>query len=250
MNIAICDDEESIRIYIKKLIKNQDVPCRIMEFSSGEELLQFWEQEDREQIDILFLDISMDRTDGMETAAQIRDWKEEREEPLWGSLPLLIFVTGYPEYMPKAFSVNAFQYLVKPIDEREFEDVFARAVRECRYMAEKKNKKPKEILVRSGNTTRNIPVDEIYYIESSNRKIIVSMRDEEIECYGKISEMEDELREGFFRIHRGYLVNMKYVERYSRAEVQMKNGKRLLISKYKYQDFLKAYLEYIVEDSR
>lgn len=119
MNIAVCDDEENIRIYIKKLIEEQDVPCQVMEFSSGEELLRFWGggQEDREQLDILFLDISMDGTDGMETAEQIRDWKEEREEVLWGSLPLLIFVTGYPEYMPKAFSVNAFQYLVKPVDE-------------------------------------------------------------------------------------------------------------------------------------
>ena len=52
------------------------------------------------------------------------------------------------------------------------------------------------------------------------------------------------------RKYKGYLVNMKYVERYSRTEVQMKNGKRLLISKYKYQDFIKAYLEYITEDSR
>ena len=75
-----------------------------MEFSSGEELLRFWRQEDREQIDILFLDISMDGTDGMETAEQIRAWQKERNEPLWGSLPLLIFVTGHPEYMAKAFS--------------------------------------------------------------------------------------------------------------------------------------------------
>ena len=250
MNIAVCDDEENIRYLIKRLIEKQDVSCQIMEFSSGEELLRFWEQEDREQLDILFLDISMDGTDGMETAEQISAWKEEREEPLWGSLPLLIFVTGYPEYMSKAFSVSAFQYLVKPIDEKEFEDVFARAVRECRCLNRKKNTEPGEILVRSGSITRNVPVIDIYYIESSNRKIIVSMRDEEIECYGKISEMEEELREGFFRIHKGYLVNMKYVERYSRTEVQMKNGKSLLISKYKYQDFIKAYLEYIAEDGR
>ena len=142
MNIAVCDDEENIRIYIKKLIEEQDVPCQVMEFSSGEELLRFWGQEDREQLDILFLDISMDGTDGMETAEQISAWKEEREEPLWGSLPLLIFVTGYPEYMAKAFSVSAFQYLVKPIDEKEFEDVFARAVRECRCLNRKKNTEP------------------------------------------------------------------------------------------------------------
>ncbi len=248
MNIAVCDDEENIRSYIKQLVEMQNISCRMIEFSSGEELLRFWEQEDREQIDILFLDISMDGTDGMKTAEQIRDWKEEREEPMWGSLPLLIFVTGYPEYMQKAFSVNAFQYLVKPVDEKEFEDVFAQALRECRCLNRKKNTRPKEILIRNGNCTRNVLVDDVCYIESSNRKIIVSLRGEEIECYGKISEMENELRKGFFRTHKGYLVNMKYVERYSRTEVQMKDGKRLPISKYKYQGFTKAYLEFITED--
>ncbi len=248
MNIAVCDDEENIRTYIKKLIEMQDAASRIIEFSSGEELLQFWQLEDREQIDILFLDISMDGTDGMEAAEQIRKWKEERDEALWGSLPLLIFVTGYPEYMPKAFSVNAFQYLVKPINEKEFEDVFAQAVREYRHLETKKSSEPKEILVRNGNVTRKVPADDIYYIESSNRKIIVFMQDEEIACYGKIGELENELKEGFFRIHKGYLVNMKYVERYNRTEVRMKNGSCLLISKYKYQGFIKAYLEYISED--
>lgn len=248
MNIAVCDDEENIRIYIKKLIEMQDADCLIMEFSSAGELLQFWQQEDREQIDILFLDISMDGTDGMEAAEQIRKWKEEQGEAVWGSLPFLIFVTGYPEYMPKAFSVNAFQYLVKPIDEKEFEDVFAQAVREYRYLEAKKNTEPREILVRNGNVTRKVLADDIYYIESSNRKIIVFMKSEKIECYGKIGELENELIEGFFRIHKGYLVNMKYVERYSRTEVLMKNGSNLLISKYKYQDFIKAYLGYISED--
>lgn len=250
MNIAICDDEENVRYLIRKLIEKQTKDCRIMEFSSGGELLQFWRREDREQIEILFLDIAMEGADGMETAEQIRAWKEEREEPLWGSLPLLIFVTGHPEYMAKAFSVNAFQYLVKPIDEKEFADVFALALRECCHLGVKKNAEPRKILVRDGNITRNIPVEDIYYIESNNRKIIIAVGDEKIECYGKIGGMERELQEGFFRTHRGYLVNMKYVERYSRTEVQMKDGSRLLISKYKYQDFVKAYLGYLAEDGR
>ncbi len=73
-------------------------PARLWNFRPGRNCCGFGGgQEDREQLDILFLDISMDGTDGMETAEQIRDWKEEREEVLWGSLPLLIFVTGYPE---------------------------------------------------------------------------------------------------------------------------------------------------------
>ncbi len=248
MNIAICDDEENIRCLIGKLIERQEGSFHIMEFSSGGELLQFWQQEGRERIDILFLDISMSDIDGMEVAKQIRAWKEEREEPVWGSLPLLIFVSGYSEYMPKAFSVNAFQYLLKPIDEKEFEEVFAQAVRECRYLEAKREVEPKRIPIRSGKITRNVSVDDISYIESRNRKILIRMREEELESYGKIGEMEEELQKRFFRIHKGYLVNLKYVERYSRTEVQMKDGARLPISKYKYQDFVKAYLEYIAED--
>lgn len=57
-----------------------------------------------------------------------------------------------------------------------------------------------------------------------------------------------ELKPDFFRIHKGYLVNIKYVERYDRTEVKMRNGDSLLISKYKYQDFVKRYLEYILEE--
>ena len=71
---------------------------------------------------------------------------------------------------------------------------------------------------------------------------------EKIEYYDKISSLESELKPDFFRIHKGYLVNIKYVERYDRTEVKMRNGDSLLISKYKYQDFVKRYLEYISEE--
>ena len=73
-------------------------------------------------------------------------------------------------------------------------------------------------------------------------------RHEKIEYYDKISSLESELKPDFFRIHKGYLVNIKYVERYDRTEVKMRNGDSLLISKYKYQDFVKRYLEYILEE--
>ena len=124
MNIAICDDEENIRIYIRKLIQKQETFCKITEFSSGKELLEFQDETNAEEIDILFLDISMGDEDGMTVAKQLRSQMESKKEAVWGSLPLLIFVTGYPEYMQEAFSVNAFQYIVKPIQESNFEQVF------------------------------------------------------------------------------------------------------------------------------
>lgn len=59
MNIAICDDEENIRIYIRKLIQKQEPFCKITEFSSGKELLEFQDETNAEEIDILFLDIDI-----------------------------------------------------------------------------------------------------------------------------------------------------------------------------------------------
>lgn len=207
MNIAICDDEENIRIYICKLIQKQETFCKITEFSSGKELLEFQDETNAEEIDILFLDISMGDEDGMTVAKQLRSQMESN-----------------------------------------FEQVFAQTIREYQYLMAKKKEKPKEVLVRNGNRTRSVSADDIYYIESSNRKVTLYLRHEKIEYYDKISSLESELKPDFFRIHKGYLVNMKYVERYDRTEVKMRNGDSLLISKYKYQDFVKRYLEYISEE--
>lgn len=207
MNIAICDDEENIRIYIRKLIQKQETFCKITEFSSGKELLEFQDETNAEEIDILFLDISMGDEDGMTVAKQLRSQMESN-----------------------------------------FEQVFAQTIREYQYLMAKKKEKPKEVLVRNGNRTRSVSADDIYYIESSNRKVTLYLRHEKIEYYDKISSLESELKLDFFRIHKGYLVNIKYVERYDRTEVKMRNGDSLLISKYKYQDFVKRYLEYILEE--
>ena len=195
MNIAICDDEENIRIYIRKLIQKQEPFCKITEFSSGKELLEFQDETNAEEIDILFLDISMGDEDGMTVAKQLRSQMESN-----------------------------------------FEQVFAQTIREYQYLMAKKNR------------TRSVSADDIYYIESSNRKVTLYLRHEKIEYYDKISSLESELKPDFFRIHKGYLVNIKYVERYDRTEVKMRNGDSLLISKYKYQDFVKRYLEYILEE--
>lgn len=207
MNIAICDDEENIRIYIRKLIQKQETFCKITEFSSGKELLEFQDETNAEEIDILFLDISLGDEDGMTVAKQLRSQMESN-----------------------------------------FEQVFAQTIREYQYLMAKKKEKPKEVLVRNGNRTRSVSADDIYYIESSNRKVTLYLRHEKIEYYDKISSLESELKPDFFRIHKGYLVNIKYVERYDRTEVKMRNGDSLLISKYKYQDFVKRYLEYISEE--
>lgn len=245
MHIVICDDEAANRTYIRKLIEKQGIECEVTEFASGTELLRFRDEHVDAEMDILFLDIAMEDMDGVTVARKLRSRTEHQQKAVWGSLPLLIFVTGSREHMQSAFAVHAFQYIVKPIQEAEFAGIFAQALREYQYLTGKKQEISKEIIVKNKNRIRRVPAEDVYYIESSNRKVILYLQDETMEFYDKISELEQKLQPDFFRIHKGYLINMKYVERYNRTEVRIRNGDSLLISKYKYHDFVTAYLQYI-----
>ena len=234
IKIAICDDEANIRAYLSSLIGAQDCPCEIVEYASAGDCLA-----DHRQFDLLFLDIELAPSDsgldGMALARKIRERATMTQ-------PVIIFVTGYERYVFDAFDVGAFQYLLKPVDEEKFAQVFSRAVAQIGTAKEK----PGHVLtLQSANTSRTVPLDSIYYIESSNHKVELHLKDGEFACYAKIGDLELELQDQFFRIHKGYLVNLAYVEGYSKTEVTLTNGEKLLISKYKYQDFVKAYLRFV-----
>ena len=236
IRIAICDDEANIRTYLSSLIGAQSCPCEIVEYASAGDCLA-----DHREIDLLFLDIELAPSgsglDGMALARKIR-------ERATGTQPVIIFVTGYERYVFDAFDVGAFQYLLKPVDEEKFAQVFARAVEQI--AANRENpQKGRVLTLQSANTSKTIPLDSIYYIESSNHRVELHLKDGEFACYAKIGDLELELQDQFFRIHKGYLVNLSYVAGYSKTEVTLTNGEKLLLSKYKYQDFVKAYLRFL-----
>ena len=234
IRIAICDDEAPTRAYLTSLIRVQDSSCEVVEYASAGDCLA-----DHQGIDLLFLDIELSTTgpNGMDLARKLR------EQPAV-TQPVIIFVTGYERYVFDAFDVGAFQYLLKPVDEEKFAQVFARAVEQIE-VGRVRPQLSHALTLQSAGTSRTVPLDSIYYIESSNHKVVLRLKDGEFSCYAKIRDLEAELGDQFFRVHKGYLVNLAYVEGYSKTELTLTNGEKLLISKYKYQDFVKAYLRFV-----
>ena len=234
IRIAICDDEAPTRAYLASLIRAQDCPCEVVEYASAGDCLA-----DHRGIDLLFLDIELNATgpDGMALARQIREGSSAAQ-------PVIIFVTGYERYVFDAFDVGAFQYLLKPVDEEKFARVFTRAIEQIKT-GRAQPRFSHALALQSAGASRTVPLDNIYYIESSNHKVVLRLKDGVFSCYGKIRDLEAELGDQFFRIHKGYLVNLAYVEGYSKTELTLANGEKLLISKYKYQDFVKAYLRFV-----
>jgi DNA-binding LytR/AlgR family response regulator len=243
VKIAVCDDEKNIRAYLVSLIKKQGTECSIMEFATADEYLA-----DGKEHDLVFLDIEMGGSatdmDGMGLAKHIRGMDTSRQ-------PVIIFVTGYEKYVYEAFDVGAFQYLVKPVDEQKFAEVFGRAVTHIlsgQIVSEEKRRK--KLVIQYAGESKVIPFHDIYYMESQNHNIVLYLKEERLKYYGKIGDLEKELSGQFYRIHRGYLINLFHVDSYDRTEVRMANGDKLLLSRYKYNNFVQAYMEYISEESQ
>lgn len=231
MQIAICDDEMSIRQLLKRKVEKLSQDISIELFCSGKELLF-----SACSPDILLLDIQMPEENGIEIAKEFRSKNKKT---------ILIFVTALEEYVFDAFDVGAFHYLVKPIDDKKFDNVLNKAITQIskREVRNSKYKEESHIMVKSKGITRKIFLRDIIYAEVFNRSIILHLKNEKIEYYGKMKELEAISGNAFFRTHRSYLVNLKYVTGYEARKVYMRD-KEALLSKSNYSEFVKAFLYY------
>lgn len=199
----------------------------IDEFSSAEELLN-----SKKHYGLVFLDIMMPGVNGVNAARALRAQKKADS---------IVFVTGSKEYVFDAFDVGALHYLLKPIDSKKFKEVFERA-----HIISKRNDiQHKKLVIRTRNSTEAVQISDIFYVESQLKKLIIHTGSRDISCYGKISEFEKELGASFYRCHRGYLINMYYVESYNGESITLVNGEYVYLAKERYADFVKNYLRYM-----
>ena len=234
--IAVCDDEEYFRIREKKLIGNymdkQGYSCLVDSYPSGKEMLNAIGES--LQYDIIFLDVSMEEMDGIETARRIRRITEEVD---------IVFVSAYITYALDGYKVNAIRYLLKE------ENGLGSALKECLDVVTARIAQRKtEYEITFLNGKKSVPVDTVLYVESRLHKVMFFvMENETIKeyCkYGKLDSVQGELEQyGFCRVHQSYLVNMKYVKNVERYEASLENGMTINISKRYYKDAEREYIK-------
>lgn len=229
MQIAICDDEREIRNMLGEKLKRMYPDSGVSFYASGDKLLL-----SDSQPDILLLDIRMEGKNGMETAKELRGKNKKM---------IVIFVTALEEYVFQAFDVGAFHYLVKPFDDKKFEEIIRKAVEELKNMEESENIKKESLIITSKGKHISVNPADIIYAEVFNRKVILHTINTDVEYYGKMKELEERAGEDFYRPHRSYLVNFNYIIRYDAETIYLKKGQALM-SKQNYKEFKKSYLRY------
>ncbi len=230
IRIAICDDEKHMSDHIRAMAsdffrkKNREIQLRT--FLSGEDLLNY-----DGQIDILFLDIQMKGMDGLETARKLRADKFRG---------FLIFITVLKEMVFQSFEVQAYDYLVKPVDEKQFGKTMERLYTSMQNASED------SLLVQQGYERRIVPKDEIVFCEIIDRKIYLNLTSGEVvDYYERIENLESKLDSHFFRCHRSYLINLKHLKGYKNGTAYMDNGKEVPVSRLRSKEFSGVVLQYM-----
>lgn len=228
MKVAICDEEKGSCATLAQLVRRQEPDCEVSCFYSVRQFL-----EARQHYDILLLDIQMEGMRGMEAARALR---------ISGEDTLLIFVTAGREYAAEAFEVSAFHYLLKPVAEEKFCGVFENA---CRAVRRQEEIRDGQLFFQTKARNFTVRKKEILYIESEKRKVEIHTLKENITIYATMKHMEEQLGKGFYRCHRGYLVNMDYVAGYGFGTIRLQNGEDIYLAREKYSDFVRVYTEYL-----
>lgn len=232
LQIAVCDDEQFYRKKIKMLLERflteRECSYVVETFPSGEAFLCCGEN--AVKYDIVFLDISMEELDGIQTAMRIRAFRSDT---------YIVLVTSHISYVLEGYKVDAVRYIMK--------DTLDAAVPECMHAIMQKMRAARVTFPFTGGE-RSLYADNILYIESQRHRSVFRYMEAGPVCYQiyeKLDEIEMRLREyEFLRIHKSYLVNLKHIQKISNYKVYLDTGEELPVPRSKYRSVKETYVAY------
>lgn len=236
--IAVCDNEscfrQSFREYLSDYLKNTGISYQIDTFCSGEEFFALGAA--MTKYTVVFLDINMGGMDGVATAKKIRSVSKEI---------FIVFVTAYYDYTLEGYKVDAIRYLIKDCNNNKFQNT----VNECMdCIIEKMNYMIAKERFGFREGIKEISLERIIYVESNLHKLSFHVMEEELKVYtlyDTLDEVEKKIKGNtFIRIHKSYLVNIKYIKNILRYKAILYDGTELIIPKVRYMQVKEAFIAY------
>ncbi len=241
LRAVIIDDEENGRISLREKLKNYCPDVQLVgeaaDAAKGLELI------DREDPDIVFLDIEMPGMDGFEMLEQVPD-----------RVFHLIFTTAHSQYGIDAVKSGAFDYLLKPVDIEELRE----SIEKIKKRQQRHAELPEEIVpsikpVRPNSRKITIPtmeglvfitMDDIIHVEAQDNYTVFHLTNQPKLTVSKtLKEFEDLLPpDRFYRVHNSHIVNLNFVRKYFKGKggrIEMENGNVVEVSRRKKDEFLR-----------
>lgn len=233
-HFAVCDDEPLSQDMLCGLLDQFPFPVSHQRFSTGEALLEACRK--GTHFDLVFMDIEMnDGPEGIRLAAQVKALLPDT---------MLIFVSGYPQYITQALRVKPHQFLLKPVVYADLLEVVLSALEEQHHSSAER----KLYFTFKGSKIALYP-KEIYYLESIKHSIIIYAQGHD--PFSIISTMEEQEKRllpfSFVKIHRSYLVNLRHIHQIQGTELILDNNltQKLPVSRRYRAELAKRYTAYM-----
>ena len=230
MKIVICEDEtmcsDLLNKYVKRWAKEDGVFVELYVCVSAEQLL--FELEDGLDVDLLFLDIRLDKMNGIELAYRLREL---------GYRMQIVFTTDSPEYVFEGYSVSALNYLVKPIEYNMCHSILEQAYK----LIDSK----RFYLCKTSDSLHRILYEDMLYIEMSSHTAIIHTRDTRYSTRKTIAEIIAELDDTLFvRCHKSFVVNIQHIASISKKCVAMSDKSTVDLGKNFASDINEKFIKY------
>lgn len=230
INIAICDDSRTITNHLKKLIasasQNLSINIQCNVFFDSASLLK--DIRIGNEYDLIFLDVEMPGTNGIETAKILR---------AMGLSVLIIYMSSHENHIKDLIATEPIYFLSKPIEVTEFSRAFMHALKRL-------TEKPHNFTFMYKKEYFKLPLNDIQYFESSNRLIHIHTSNNSAVFYGKLNDIEGKLaltEKHFLRVHQSYLVNFDYIYTLNCQSVILLDGQTLPLSHEKQKNALEQF---------
>lgn len=232
MKIAIVEDQkieqERLSSYIKTYCQQAGIAVEISFFNDGIHITSDYQK----QFDLIYLDVQMEIMDGMTTAKKIRSVDKD---------VLIVFVTNHSQVAIQGYSVEAIDFLLKPLSNFVFEEHFKKILRKLPSQEEEQA----FLYVKHKASTVKVAQADIFYIESQGHQLHIHTKNEVITTSNTLKNLEPLLdTKTFFRSNSGYIVNLAHVEKVEGNLVFLK-GEALPISRPRKKDFMAALTNYV-----
>ncbi len=234
--IAICDDESLFAEELKELLSDymmqKGLVFEIDIYDSGEALIELGIEVIK--YNAVFLDINMEKVDGIRTAEKIREVSRE---------VFIVFVTAYVNYSLEGYRLDVVRYLLKGNVN------FPSTVNECvDALLDKLNYSVAKRMFDFQEGTKEISLERLLYIESNLHKLEFHIMEDDMKVYTMyetLNALEKKMvANGFIRIHQSYLVNIKYIKNVVRYRAVLTNGIELIIPKARYTYVQEQFISY------
>ena len=235
MKICICEDEraqaEELSLRVGAFLRGRGYPCEIDIYADAASLLRA-----ERDYSLALLDCRLPDMNGLEAARTLSGRKNK---------PVIVFISAYSEYVYDSFEVGTFRYLLKPVDDAALEKTLNSFLEYYEHNI--------VIDLPTGNRTWCVRIEDIIYIESSLKNSIVRVRksdylpDTAFEAMRSLADYTDLIRSpAFFRTHKRFFVNMRYIEKIENNVITLTIGERVEISRRRRAAFNDAYNRYLM----